>query len=42
VRPNKDIDSKKLKKEYRDHHLQNRKMLLDRNQGIYAEDLLVQ
>lgn len=40
VKCNLQVDYDKLKKDFKDVHLKNKKMLLDKNQGIYVEDLI--
>ena len=34
------VQTKKMNKEYIKHHLQKRKMIQDRNQGVFLEDMI--
>lgn len=40
VKCNRVVDYDRLTKDYRHVHLKNKKMILDKNQGVYVEDLI--
>ena len=40
VRPNKDVDNSRLNKDYYKNHVKNKKILMDKNQGVYVEDII--
>lgn len=41
MRPNREVDNSRLTKDYYKNHIKAKKIITDKNQGVYIEDMLV-